>query len=195
MKTPPMTTELLKTKKKHKKKNTGLEPEVLTPVNPLDLWYSPEKKTIGKSELFKWLKETAMSKKFDEQQQIKLFVGTDSNIMGLRFRFVSVVCLYVVGKGGNYFYSVDWKPRELYRGNQQKRMFEEVAVSIELANEILDVVGLKPEIHVDASPKEAKEFTSSFSDNLKSYVISSGYDCKLKPESIAAYTIADKHTR
>ena len=167
---------------------TIVEPQ----IESLSVWLNPDSETITKTQLFEWLKTQT---KLKQQEDLKLYVGTDSNIMGLRFRFISVVCLYTVGKGGNYFYSVNWKPREQYRGNQQARMFEEATISIDLATQIQEELGLKSEIHIDASPKEAKQFTSGFSDNLKSYVVSSGFDCKLKPDSIAAFTIADKHTR
>jgi len=167
-------------------------PAIEPPIESLSIWLNPDSETLTKNQLFEWLKNQT---KLKQEEELKLYVGTDSNIMGLRFRFISVVCLYVVGKGGNYFYSVNWKPREQYRGNQQARMFEEVTISIDLANQIQEKIGLKSEIHIDTSPKEAKQFTSSFSNNLKSYVLGSGFDCKLKPDSIAAFTIADKHTR
>ena len=174
------------------KKNNKQQIITEEPVESLSVWLAPDRQSITKSELFEWLRKETKTKQFEET---RLFVGTDSNIMGLRFKFISVVCFYTVGKGGMYFYSINWKPREQYRGNQQARMFEEASISIDLANQIQETLGLKSEIHIDASPKEAKQFTSGFSDNLKSYVVNSGYDCKLKPESIAAFTIADKHTR
>lgn len=105
---------------------TIVEPQ----IESLSIWLNPDSETITKTQLFEWLKTQT---KLKQQEDLKLYVGTDSNIMGLRFRFISVVCLYTVGKGGNYFYSVNWKPREQYRGNQQARMFEEATISIDLA--------------------------------------------------------------
>ena len=123
-------------------------------------------------------------------------VGTDSQVIGKTFRFISVLCIYNPGKGGFYYYLQKYCDRDNYRlHNQKMRMFDEVAKSIELAVLLRDETGVLPEVHIDASPEKYEEFTSSFSEQLKGYVLGMGFTPVLKPESFAASTIADKHTK
>ena len=76
------------------------------------------------------------------------------------------------------------------------RMFEEVTKSLEIAMMMRDLKGIEAQIHIDASPEtNTKSFTSKFSEQLKGYVVSSGFECLLKPDSYAANAIADKHTK
>ena len=80
--------------------------------------------------------------------------------------------------------------------NQKMRMFEEVTKSIQLAVKMQELKGITPQVHIDASPEtNTKSFTSKFSEQLRGYVVSSGFECMLKPDSYAANTIADKHTK
>jgi predicted RNase H-related nuclease YkuK (DUF458 family) len=74
-------------------------------------------------------------------------------------------------------------------------MFNEVERSVAMAEKILDVCGVIPVVHIDASPSHRHEFTSEFSEHLKGYVTASGYECVLKPDSFVANAVADKHTK
>jgi len=123
-------------------------------------------------------------------------IGTDSQIRGKLFRFITVLCIWKKGKGGVYFYKTEYAPRSAFPiSNQKMRMFDEVGKTIELAIKIQEKTGFKPIVHVDASIPHKKEFTSSFSEQLRGYVVSCGYECVLKPESYVANCIADRHTK
>ena len=123
-------------------------------------------------------------------------IGTDSQMIGRIFRFVTVLCIHRIGKGGTYFYLPEHMPRNTYElKNQKLRMFDEVAKAIEISLDIVDKTGITPIIHVDASPETHNEFTSEFSDQLKGYIQSCGFECKLKPESYVASCVADRHTK
>ena len=74
-------------------------------------------------------------------------------------------------------------------------MFYETTLAIEAATEILEKTELAPVVHIDASPPNAGELTSMFSEDLKGYVIASGFEGVLKPWSFAASGIANKHTK
>jgi len=123
-------------------------------------------------------------------------IGTDSQMVGKIFQFISVVSVHRVGKGGIYFYSKEFVPRAKFPvENQKMRMFDETSRSIALGFYMKDVQKIVPTIHVDASAPHKKEFTAKFSDQLRGYVVSCGFDFMLKPESYAAHAIADKHTK
>ena len=115
-----------------------------------------------------------------------------------------MICVYKVGKGGNYYYLENYEPRENYlqgakgkkvKGNQKMRMFNEVERSVEMAEKLFEQCGMVPIVHIDASPSHRHEFTSEFSEQLKGYVTACGYECVLKPDSFVANAVADKHTK
>lgn len=124
-----------------------------------------------------------------------VMVGTDSHSFGANYHFITVICAWDEGKGGTYFYRSALEPRKTFAGSQKMRLQDEVTKSLAVAYELETQLGVKPEVHIDASPPSAKEFSSSFSENLRGYVLSSGYDAILKPESFVSNCIADKHTR
>lgn len=132
----------------------------------------------------------------DRDHEYEVAIGTDSQIKGRLFRFITVLCIWKKGKGGTYYYKTEYVPRTAFPiSNQKMRMFDEVSKTIELAVQVQEKTGYKPIIHVDASIPTKKEFTSSFSEQLKGYVVSCGYECVLKPESYVANCIADRHTK
>lgn len=124
-----------------------------------------------------------------------VMVGTDSHSFGPNYHFVTVVCVWDEGKGGTYFYRSLLEPRKSFNGSQKMRLQDEVTKSLAVAHDTEQGIGIKPEVHIDASPPSGKEFSSSFSENLRGYVLSSGYDAILKPDSFVSNCIADKHTR
>lgn len=164
------------------------------------LWKNSDGKRFAQEHVFNWVAST----KLDRENDYQVIVGTDSHMHGRQFRFITVVCVYRVGKGGNYYYLETYEPRDNYvqaargkkvKGNQKLRMFNEVVKSVELATSLFDQTGVLPVVHIDASPSHRKEFTSEFSDQLKGYVANNGFECVLKPDSFVANTVADKHTK
>lgn len=125
----------------------------------------------------------------------KVMVGTDSHASSSNYHFVTVICVLNVGKGGTYYLKSCLEPRKVFNGSQKMRLQEEVTKSLIVAFEVEKELLMKPEVHIDASPAYKKEFSSSFSDLLKGYVLSSGFDAILKPDSFVSNCVADKHTR
>lgn len=168
---------------------------------PTLAWKNSDGKRFSDEHVFGWVENTQL----DRESEFQVFVGTDSHRNGRFFKFITVICVYRVGKGGNYFYTEEWEPRERYvlgnvrgkktKGNQKMRMFNEVERSVEMANRLFEATGVLPVVHVDASPSHRQEFTSEFSEQLKGYVIGSGFECVLKPDSFVANAIADKHSK
>lgn len=164
-------------------------------------WKNSEETIILESQVFDWIKKTQQE---DEDSEYQIIVGTDSHRHGPYFRFISVICIYKVGKGGNYYFLETYESSDKYlqgqrgrkaKGNQKIRMFDEVTRSIELAEKVFDETGLLPVVDIDASPSFKKEFTSEFSDQLKGYVTSAGFVATIKPDSHIASAVADRHTK
>ena len=79
--------------------------------------------------------------------------------------------------------------------NERTELFHETTLAIEIASQIEEKTGRKPIVHIDASPANAGELTSMFSDQLKGYVTASGFECILKPFSFVASGVANKHSK
>ena len=164
-------------------------------------WKNSEGQRFTEAHVFDWVSNI----KNDPGTEYQVIVGTDSHMAGRSFRFITVICVYRVGKGGNYYYLESYEPRENYlgngprgkkvKGNQKMRMFNEVERSVTMAEKLLELCSVIPIVHIDASPSDRKEFTSEFSEQLKGYVTACGYECVLKPDSFVANAVADKHTK
>ena len=160
-------------------------------------WKTPgEKRKYATEEVFKTIRSYTRNPAFVDYEY-DVAIGTDSQMIGHAFQFISVISVHRIGKGGLYFYHKEFVPRAKFPvGVQKLRMFDEVARSCAIAWELQQTAGVTPKIHIDASPSyKREEFTAKFSDQLKGYVQSYGFDCMLKPESYVAHAIADRHTK
>lgn len=160
---------------------------------PVGVWVqgNDHSKTYSTEEVF----EAVRLRVANPDTQTHVMVGTDSHTFGSFYHFITVVCAWNEGKGGTYFYRSAMEPRKTFAGSQKLRLQDEVTKSLAVAFELETSLGIKPEVHIDASPPTSKEFSATFSENLRGYVLSSGYEAILKPESFVSNCIADKHTR
>jgi hypothetical protein len=165
-------------------------------------WFYGDYKAT-EEDVHKFLLKTRFS---SEKQQI--VIGTDSHTEGRNFRFVTILCLYTIGKGGDFFRLITYEPKTNFKQganteigknkrhhNHKLRMFNEVAKSIELADSIKNKFNINPIIHIDASPPGSKHFTAAFSSELTGYTEASGYEAVLKPGSWAASCCADRFSK
>ena len=163
----------------------------------MKLWKDADGNTISQEELFSWISRE--TKPWVNGGEYELIVGVDSHLHGYAYRFITVVCLYRKGRGGFYYYTISEQGRKEFKGTYpvrvKARMFHETTLAIEVATEIEEKTGKVPVVHIDASPANAGELTSMFSDELKGYVTASGFDAALKPWSFVASGIANKHTK
>jgi predicted RNase H-related nuclease YkuK (DUF458 family) len=125
-----------------------------------------------------------------------IFVGCDSQIIKSRCVFSTIICIHGADgqSGGRYFFN-----REKISGKRFPtlviRLTKEVEKSIEVASLITEVnPDIEVEIHIDANSREG-EVTTKFSDMLIGYARGAGFSCKVKPDSWASSSIADKHSK
>ena len=93
----------------------------------------------------------------------KIFVGTDSFMSNKKVCFATVICLHGNGNKGKYFFLRDVIPITHYKV-LVNRITEEVRRSIEWADKITNEFNIPHnniEVHIDASPVEAKRTTQS----------------------------------
>ncbi|MCX6702341.1 MAG: ribonuclease H-like YkuK family protein [Candidatus Wolfebacteria bacterium] len=132
--------------------------------------------------------------KKDEARRYKIIIGSDSEgHNGSPADFVTAVVVHRVGNGGRYF----WRRTEFGKFfNLHDRIIQEVILSIEVAQEILE--NLKSlnapdfsfEIHVDVGEKgETKVMIQEVLGMVRAY----NFEARVKPESYAASNVADRH--
>lgn len=161
----------------------------------MKLWTDADGKQITEEELYAWVDRH----KNKLEGNYELIVGVDSHLHGRTYQFITVACLYCKGRGGFYYYSISEQHKKEFKGSNTAkltaRMFYEASLAIELATELQEKTGVAPVVHIDVSPPEAGEDTSPFSDQIRGYVIASGFEAVRKPWSFVSSGIANKHSK
>lgn len=150
--------------------------------------------TIGKLSLKRVIKELLCFINQEPNRNYKIIIGTDSSGRGEKPDFVTALVVHRVGRGGRYFWKRvgnGFKPFPTLR----QRIYKEVALSLELAQKLLknfepDKLRQDLEIHVDVGRNGE---TRDMIKEVVGMVRGSGLRYKIKPESYAASTVADKH--
>lgn len=138
----------------------------------------------------------------DPEASYEFTVGTDSQNHD-RTKMVEVIAVHRKGRGGIYFYNVEYVRRI---NSLKQKINEETARSLNIANGLIDRLELRLyednidltaldvsfQIHCDIGPCGK---TSMLIQEIVGWVTSCGYICLIKPDSYAASGIADKHSK
>jgi len=126
----------------------------------------------------------------------KVFVGSDSNVLGDSCTYAQTICLYneEVRRGGRYYVKTH-KVKMKFSTPPQVRIMQEAQEAIEIALELAQLFPTENiEVHLDVNTRKGN-LSQTLADQLSGYAKSAGFACKLKPDSWAATGIADGHTR
>ena len=133
--------------------------------------------------------------KYDAPFQVT--VGTDSQNFS-DTKIVSVIAVTCEGHGGIFFYEVSRINRI---ADVRLKLTEETTRSLEIMTALVETLEsdefsevrdkLSWVIHVDASWNDRGK-TKELIPGLVGWIRACGYDCKVKPESYAASSIADR---
>ncbi|SHK34250.1 ribonuclease H-like YkuK family protein [Desulforamulus aeronauticus] len=124
----------------------------------------------------------------------RLVVGTDSQVRR-ETCFVTAVIVHRLGKGARYYYR-----KEIQRKikSLRQKIFLETSLSLELGDKITTyfsrggIAETQVEIHIDVGQQgETKELIRE----VVGMVTGSGFEAKIKPDSFAASSVADRHTK
>ena len=129
----------------------------------------------------------------DSELGADIAVGSDSQVLPNHISFVTTICIHYPGRGGKFFFVKNREASRLFP-NMRLRIMNEVFLSIEAANDIEEMISKKVEVHVDIGSEERVSKTSRFCKEFIGIVNSSGFVCKIKPDSWASY-VADKFTK
>lgn len=129
----------------------------------------------------------------DRSREYKVTVGTDSQNYD-DTKIVLVVAVWKVGAGGIFFYDIKVVDKIF---SLRQKIFYEASLSIELAKQLLDKFNEENlpydiSIHVDIGKDGT---TSKMIPEIVGWVNSCGFNCKIKPYSYAASSIANKYSK
>ena len=130
-----------------------------------------------------------------DNNSLEIHVGTDSDPNGKKYAIATGIALRIPGRGACYFWSRDYLNTK-YAVNIGFRLEREVADSVVVAEHLkkLIEIDIKIIIHVDCNTK-LNHASGKYAKKLTSYAAGMGYTVKIKPDSWAASSLADKHAK
>ncbi len=160
-----------------------------------EIYKSPSQ---GRMKIKKVAEEISKYIERDKTAKYKLIVGTDS--AGIKQAdFITAIIVQRIGRGGRYF----WKKTnggKIYH-TLRDRIYQEVNLSLEISQDILSQLqliknpGPRPDydfqIHLDVGQHGP---TREMVKEVVGMVRGNGFHAKIKPESYAASSVADKYT-
>jgi predicted RNase H-related nuclease YkuK (DUF458 family) len=127
----------------------------------------------------------------------KIFVGTDSILNSQNCIFARAICLHGADdqSGGTYFISRNKEDNKALKV-LPNRMLAEVQKTIDIALKISEFCpNASIELHLDISGTIEKGETGKYADMLTGYARSTGFPFKVKPDSWASSSVADRHSK
>lgn len=127
------------------------------------------------------------------EKEYQISIGTDSQNFDLT-KVVIVVAIHRVGNGGIFFYDIK---RVKKITNIRQKIFYETNLSINAAAKFVEIFedehfNYNISIHVDAGNNGP---SSKIIPEITAWINSCGFDCKIKPYSYAASSIANKYSK
>lgn len=126
----------------------------------------------------------------------KVYVGCDSKRARKtgEIKFATVIILHYDGKHGGKMWSfVDTQQDYGPATNPRMRLVNEAYKAVEIASEIVDVVGDRSfEVHLDLNTNPKYKSNMAVKEALGYVMGVLGFDAKLKPEAWASSSAADK---
>ncbi|MCD8528980.1 MAG: ribonuclease H-like YkuK family protein [Chitinophagales bacterium] len=137
------------------------------------------------------LVEDTIVKELAKGYNLKICVGTDSQVYKNYIEFATVVVFLRQGSGGFMFIN---NHRHIGNMGIKERMIIEVSKSIEAAYsicEILDLYNVDLEVHADINTNPNFKSNTALSEAM-GYILSMGFQFKAKPDAFASSSCADK---
>jgi predicted RNase H-related nuclease YkuK (DUF458 family) len=123
--------------------------------------------------------------------QMKVCIGTDSQVRGKETEFATVIVFIRKGKGGFMYIHNDISMKKM---SIKERMLEEVSKSVELAFELCRIFTLYDvdlELHADINTNPHFKSHDALKDAM-GYILGMGFAFKAKPEAFASSNCANK---
>lgn len=135
--------------------------------------------------------EMVIQRELAARNELKICIGSDSQVKGKITEFATVILFLRVGKGGFAFVKT-YKTEQKFGIKQ--RMIQEVSDSVQLAYElgpILDQYPVEFEIHADINTDPSFKSNVALKEAM-GYILGMGYKFKAKPDAFASTYCAGK---
>lgn len=123
--------------------------------------------------------------------QLKVCIGTDSQVYGETIEYATVIVFVREKRGGFMFIKTDKQKAGI---TVKERMLNEVAKSIDTAYQLcnlLDKYNVELEVHADINTSPQFKSNSALSEAM-GYILSMGFIFKAKPNAFASSYCANK---
>jgi uncharacterized protein len=123
--------------------------------------------------------------------EMKVCIGTDSQVKGKETEFATVIVFYKKGKGGFMYITNEIS---LDKISIKERMLKEVAMSIDVAYSLCDLFtkyNVQMEVHVDINTNPNFKSNTALKDAM-GYILGMGFVFKAKPDAFASSACANK---
>lgn len=144
---------------------------------------------MAEQEVFNQIKEDILSHPHNNYQ---IVVGTDSQTYNYT-KVVSVIALIKVGYGGKWFHTIEMKGRP---HSVREKLYYEASRSLDVAKRLTKFLyqeGLDFRVIVDVDMGESRSGkTYDLIKEIVGWVSAEGFECRYKPYSPVASTVADR---
>lgn len=135
--------------------------------------------------------ETVLIREKEMGHQLKVCIGTDSQVKGKETEFATVIVFIRKGKGGFMFINNE---TSLLKMTVKQRMLTEVARSIEVAYalcRLFTIYNVDMEVHADINTNPNFKSNDALKEAM-GYIMGMGFEFKAKPHAFASSCCADK---
>jgi predicted RNase H-related nuclease YkuK (DUF458 family) len=118
---------------------------------------------------------------------VKVYIGTDSVQLRSATNYATAICLWHVGNGAHVIFQRQRleKTKDLFT-----RLWIETELSLKVANELRDSIGVESVVDLDINPSE-KYKSNMAHDAAMGMVKGYGFEVRTKPDAWAASCAAD----
>jgi hypothetical protein len=123
--------------------------------------------------------------------QLKVCIGTDSQVKGKETEFATVIVFIRKGRGGFMYIHNETTTMKM---SIKQRMLTEVAKSIEVAYSLCNLFslyGVDMEVHADINTNPAFKSNDALKEAM-GYILGMGFAFRAKPDAFASSSCANK---
>lgn len=134
---------------------------------------------------------TALVREKEAGHELKVCIGTDSQVKGTETEFATVIVFIRKGKGGFMYVNSEISRQKM---SVKERMLKEVARSIEVAyplSRLFTLYGVDMEVHADINTNPGFKSNDALKEAM-GYILGMGFSFRAKPEAFASSSCANK---
>lgn len=138
--------------------------------------------------------ETTLAREIADGNQLKVCIGTDSQVKGKETEFATVIVFIRKGKGGFMYIHNETTTQKM---SIKQRMLTEVSKSIEVAYPLCSIFSkysVDMEVHADINTNPKFKSNDALKEAM-GYIMGMGFAFKAKPDAFASSCCANKVVR